>query len=59
MHLLPAAGRKLSQFQGAGVFSGANAFQANQAAAQQLAQAGLLGVAANGAAVTQVNGTPS
>ena len=49
-----AAGRKLSQFQGAGVFSGVNAGQLNQAAVQQLAQA-VGGVATNGAAVTQGN----
>ena len=47
------AGRKLLQAQLAGVLSAINAGQLNQAAVQQLAQAGVLGAATNGAGVFQ------
>ena len=49
------AGRKLKQFQLGGAFSGINAGQLNQAAVQQLAQAGILSSATNGAVVSQGN----
>ena len=49
------AGRKLQQFQLGGAFSGINAGQLNQAAVQQLAQAGVLSAATNGAVVSQGN----
>ena len=53
-HSCVAAGRKLLQFQFGGVISALNAGQLNQAAVQQLAQAGF-GAATNLAGVTQIN----
>ena len=54
-----AVGRKLltgpAQIQLAGVISALNAGQLNQAAVQQLAQAGIFGSANNLAGVTQTN----
>ena len=50
-----AAGRKLLQVQLAGVISALNTGQLNQAAVQQLAQAGVLSAATNGAVVSQGN----
>ena len=49
------AGRKLKQFQAGGILSALNAGQLNQAAVQQLAQAGVLSAATNGAVVSQGN----
>ena len=49
-----AAGRRLLQFQFGGVISALNAGQLNQAAVQQLAQAGF-GAATNLAGLTQTN----
>ena len=56
--LVLLAGSATAQFQLSGVGSLVNAGQLNQAAVQQLAQAAG-GAAANGAAVTQINGTTS
>ena len=50
-----AVGRKLLQIQLGGVISALNAGQLNQAAVQQLAQAGIFGTATNGAVVVQGN----
>ena len=50
-----AAGRKLLQWQAANLSSAFNLGQLNQAAVQQLAQAGIFGSANNGAIVSQGN----
>ena len=53
--LCRVAGRKLLQVQLGGILSAINAGQLNQAAVQQLAQAGFFGAATNGAVVVQGN----